>query len=277
MSGDVCKPVGLRDVNVHSMPSTSSCPTTSKRSARRSGRFALCRSPGRPSLALGDQLLESFEQLAADTPSLRVGHTANGPSRCRCGSAKSWATQSAPQARQLWRADGGSLVLLDVRLPVMADQVRRAITRHYENARSFDGGTDHIYVSSHSLGGHLAGVLLTSVGGIRGARGRKQERPLRERDVRPLPCTPEPARLLCGALRRSGGGVLADPPHRANSQPVDVAYGDEKSPTSSASPATVYPRSKRPGPHELNEPASTNPFEVVRRWPSRTAHSPARR
>jgi hypothetical protein len=83
--------------------------------------------------------------------------------------------------------------------------------------------------------------------------------------------------LLCGALRRRGGSVLADLPHRANSQPGDVAYGDEESPTSSPGPAIVYPRSKRPGPHELIEPASTIRFEVVRRWPRRTAHSPARR
>ena len=56
-------------------------------------------------------------------------------------------------------------MLPDVRLPAIADQVRRAITWLYENARSFDGDTDQIYISSHSSGGHLAGVLL-SVGGI---------------------------------------------------------------------------------------------------------------
>src|SRR3712207_4216807 len=94
-------------------------------------------------------------------------------------------------------------------------------------------------------------------------------------DLRPVPL--KLAWLLCAALRRRGGSVLADPPHRASLQPGDVAYGDEESPTSSPSPATVYPRSKRPGPHELIEPANTIRFEVVRRWLRRTAHSHARR
>ena len=53
-------------------------------------------------------------------------------------------------------------VIPDVRLPEMAEQVRRAIAWLHENARSFDGDPDQIYVSGHSSGGHLAGVLLTT-------------------------------------------------------------------------------------------------------------------
>jgi arylformamidase len=47
---------------------------------------------------------------------------------------------------------GGSL------LP-MADQVRRAVAWCYRNAASFGGDPNRLYVSGHSSGGHLAGVV----------------------------------------------------------------------------------------------------------------------
>ena len=44
----------------------------------------------------------------------------------------------------------------------MAEQVRRAVAWVYRNARSFGGDPERIYVSGHSSGGHLAGVVLTT-------------------------------------------------------------------------------------------------------------------
>jgi arylformamidase len=44
----------------------------------------------------------------------------------------------------------------------MAEQVRGAVAWVYRNARSFGGDPDHIYVSGHSSGGHLAGVVLVT-------------------------------------------------------------------------------------------------------------------
>jgi arylformamidase len=44
----------------------------------------------------------------------------------------------------------------------MAEQVRRAVAWVYHNARSFGGDPDRIYVSGHSSGGHLAGVVLVT-------------------------------------------------------------------------------------------------------------------
>jgi arylformamidase len=44
----------------------------------------------------------------------------------------------------------------------MADQVRRAVAWVRRNARSFGGDPERIYVSGHSSGGHLAGVVLTT-------------------------------------------------------------------------------------------------------------------
>jgi len=44
----------------------------------------------------------------------------------------------------------------------MAEQVRRAVAWVYRNARSFGGDPDRLYVSGHSSGGHLAGVVLVT-------------------------------------------------------------------------------------------------------------------
>ncbi len=44
----------------------------------------------------------------------------------------------------------------------MADQVRRAVAWVRRNAQSFGGDPERIYVSGHSSGGHLAGVILTT-------------------------------------------------------------------------------------------------------------------
>jgi arylformamidase len=44
----------------------------------------------------------------------------------------------------------------------MADQVRRAVAWVYRNAASFGGDPNRVFVSGHSSGGHLAGVVLTT-------------------------------------------------------------------------------------------------------------------
>ena len=47
-------------------------------------------------------------------------------------------------------------------LMIMAQQVRRAVAWVYRNARTFGGDATRLYVSGHSSGGHLAGVVLTT-------------------------------------------------------------------------------------------------------------------
>ena len=47
-------------------------------------------------------------------------------------------------------------------LRVMADQVRRGIAWVYENAESFGGDRDRLYIGGHSSGGHLCGIALVT-------------------------------------------------------------------------------------------------------------------
>ena len=59
-------------------------------------------------------------------------------------------------------ADFNNVLEVGGSLMPMADQVRRAVAWVYRNAKEFDGDPDRVYVSGHSSGGHLAGVVLTT-------------------------------------------------------------------------------------------------------------------
>jgi arylformamidase len=58
--------------------------------------------------------------------------------------------------------DFASVTDVDGNLMVMAEQVRRAVAWVYKNAASFGGDPSRLYVSGHSSGGHLAGVVLVT-------------------------------------------------------------------------------------------------------------------
>jgi arylformamidase len=58
--------------------------------------------------------------------------------------------------------DFASVTDVDGDLFVLANQARRAVAWVYENAASFGGDPSRIYVSGHSSGGHLAGVIATT-------------------------------------------------------------------------------------------------------------------
>ena len=83
----------------------------------------------------------------------------------RSGSAKDSAYQA-----ELFVHAGAHYVAVDFNnvietkgdLMPMADQVRRAVAWIYKNAMSFNGDANRIYLSGHSSGGHLAGVVITT-------------------------------------------------------------------------------------------------------------------
>ena len=83
----------------------------------------------------------------------------------RTGLAKNYAFQAETFVRA-----GAHFITLDFTNVVetkgemmpMAEQVRRALVWVYRNAGSFGGDANRIWLSGHSSGGHLAGVLLTT-------------------------------------------------------------------------------------------------------------------
>ena len=83
----------------------------------------------------------------------------------RFGSAEVYAERAEPIVNT-----GGHSVFLDfasmddegVSLSDLARQVRDAIAWVYRNSAKIDGDRDRIFLSGHSSGGHLAGVILTT-------------------------------------------------------------------------------------------------------------------
>lgn len=96
-----------------------------------------------------------------------------------------------------WVQDvGGNLLTL-------AQQVRRAVAWVYRNAQQFGGDANRIYVSGHSSGGHLAGVLLTTDW---------------QRDFK------EPANIIKGGL--CSGGIFDLKPVRLSSRSEYINFTD---------------------------------------------------
>lgn len=58
--------------------------------------------------------------------------------------------------------DFASVVDTDKDLVPLAEQARRAVAWVYENAERFGGDPNRLYVSGHSSGGHLGGVVVTT-------------------------------------------------------------------------------------------------------------------
>jgi arylformamidase len=114
--------------------------------------------------AYGPSPIERLDVYLTNRPNAPVSIFVHGGA-WRGGSA----SECAFQAEVLVRA-GAHFVALDFinvleangNLMTMADQVRRAVAWVYRNAPTFGGDPGRLYVSGHSSGGHLAGVILTT-------------------------------------------------------------------------------------------------------------------
>jgi arylformamidase len=114
--------------------------------------------------AYGSTPIEGLDLYAAKTPNAPVQVFIHGGA-WRGGLAKDFATPA-----EMFVEAGAHLVVLDFNnvietkgdLMPMARQVRNAVGWVYKNAASFGGDPNRLYVSGHSSGGHLAGVVLTT-------------------------------------------------------------------------------------------------------------------
>jgi len=86
------------------------------------------------------------------------------------GAWRGGSARGAGSAAEMFMEAGAHYVALDFvntlqnggSIMEMAEQVRRAMVWVYNNAASFDGDPNRIYVSGHSSGGHLCGVVMTT-------------------------------------------------------------------------------------------------------------------
>lgn len=114
--------------------------------------------------AYGPTAIEGLDVYATQRPNAPINVFIHGGA-WRVGLAKDYAF-----AAELFVNAGAHLVVPDFvwvqdaggSLMPMADQVRRAVAWIHRNAQSFSGDPNRIYVSGHSSGGHLAGVVLTT-------------------------------------------------------------------------------------------------------------------
>jgi arylformamidase len=114
--------------------------------------------------AYGPTQIEGLNVYVTDRPNAPVNVFVHG------GAWRGSSAQEVAFLAETFVRAGAHAVLLDFidvvqangSLMTMADQVRRAVAWVYRNARTFGGDSNRIYVSGHSSGGHLTGVLLTT-------------------------------------------------------------------------------------------------------------------
>lgn len=114
--------------------------------------------------AYGATPIEALDVYATQRPNAPINMFLHGGA-WRSGLAKDFA-----YAAELFVNAGSHFVVVDFinvleaggNLLPMAEQVRRAVAWVRRNAQSFGGDPERIYVSGHSSGAHLAGVVLTT-------------------------------------------------------------------------------------------------------------------
>jgi arylformamidase len=171
--------------------------------------------------AYGSTPIEGLDLYAAKTPNAPVQVFIHGGA-WRGGLAKDFATPA-----EMFVEAGAHLVVLDFNnvietkgdLMPMARQVRNAVGWVYKNAASFGGDPNRLYVSGHSSGGHLAGVVLTTDWG--------KDFGLPRDILKGVVCCSgmfdlKPAQRICAIHRRDGACAQPAAPSRAHQLPGDA-------------------------------------------------------
>src|SRR3954471_14403791 len=130
-------------------------------------RYATNSDAARP--RLGAPRRYSYGPTAIEALDLYVTHRANAPINIflhggawRSGMAKDFgypAELFVHAGAHYVEPDFINVLEADGNLMRMAEQVRRAVGWVYRNAKTFGGDPNRIYLSGHSSGGHLAGVV----------------------------------------------------------------------------------------------------------------------
>src|SRR5260221_1381654 len=114
--------------------------------------------------AYGSAPFEGLDVFATARPNAPINVFLHGGA-WRGGVAKNYAFPS-----ESFLTAGAPFVLLDFspvqdfggNLTMMAEQVRRAVAWVHRNAKEFGGDANRLYISGHSSGAHLAGVVLVT-------------------------------------------------------------------------------------------------------------------
>jgi arylformamidase len=115
-------------------------------------------------LAYGSTPIEGLDLYAAKTPNAPVQVFIHGGA-WRAGLAKDYATPAemfVDAGAHFAVVDFNNVIETNGDLMPMARQVRSAVAWVCKNAASFGGDPNRVYVSGHSSGGHLAGVVLAT-------------------------------------------------------------------------------------------------------------------
>ena len=115
-------------------------------------------------LSYGATPIEGLDLYATPKPNAPVHVFIHGGA-WRSGLAKDYATPAemfVHAGAHFAVPDFNNVIETKGDLMPMAQQVRSAVAWVYKNAQSFGGDPHRIYVSGHSSGGHLAGVVLTT-------------------------------------------------------------------------------------------------------------------
>ena len=115
-------------------------------------------------LSYGATPIEGLDLYATPKPNAPVHVFIHGGA-WRSGLAKDFATPAemfVNAGAHFAVPDFNNVIETKGDLMPMAQQARTAVAWVYKNAQSFGGDPNRIYVSGHSSGGHLAGVVLTT-------------------------------------------------------------------------------------------------------------------
>lgn len=153
----------------------------------------------------------------------------------------------------------------EVRMPDMAEEVRRGIICTHENAANFGGDPERLHVLGHSSGAHLTSVMLTTEWTIYGMPARLFRSGLVCSGMYDLEAPMLSARSNYARLTQMEEQALSAMRHLELVHcPIVIGYGDKESPEFQRQERDFASALKQAGlAHELHVGSGLNHFEVM--------------